>query len=219
MKSFRQFVTLREETTIGDPTPNHYRRMQKSHEVLPVDSNVELLSKPPSDDSEETRVELMELQDRSELTKDRNEIMEKWDKDISKPFIEYMDKHNLEYNLNDIERLMEQSNTIVLKQKYLYARPRPFILAKNLGLSSYSINTNTTKSPSYPSGHSTQSRLLAMYLAERHRRHSEALLNMAEECGESRLNAFLHYPSDHEAGQYLANLLWESCTLRGKIND
>lgn len=219
MKSFRQFVTLSEEIAIGDPTPKHYRKMQKSHEVLPVDSDDELLPKPPSDDSEETRVELMELQDRSELIKDRLEIMQKWDRDIPKPFIEYMEDHNLEYDPNDIEQLMEQSNTIILKQKYLYGRPRPFDLAKKKGLSSYSIITDTTKSPSYPSGHSTQSKLLALYLGERHQRHSEALLNMAEECGESRLNAFLHYPSDHEAGQYLANLLWDSCTLRGKIND
>lgn len=215
MKSFRDFVTLRCESTHGDPTPKIYRKMQKSHEVLPVDSDVELLPPPPSDDSEETRVELMELQDRSELVKDRKEMMVKWDIDIPIPFIEYMDENNLEYDKKKIDILIEQSSIVILKQKYLYRRLRPFRLAEELNIKLVPVNTETSSTPAYPSGHSTQSRLIALYLSERHPSHSEAFLTLADECGESRMNASLHYPSDIESGEMLANKLWEVCAYRG----
>lgn len=213
MLSFKNY-TEKEKKTVSEPSPIEYRKIHKPHEFLPVDSIDELLSNPPSDNSNETRVELLELQDRSEMMKDRIGIMERWDEDIAGNFIKYMVDHNLPYDKNEIYLLEEQAETIVMQQKYLFKRPRPFSVARSLGINLNSIISETTQNPSYPSGHSTLSRIVALYLSERHRSHSDAFLNMAEECGESRLNAAIHYPSDHEAGVMLANHLWGLCCLR-----
>ncbi len=73
MKSFNSFKSLQEqspdELTHGEPSAKHYRVMKKPHEILPVDSDQGLVSAPPSNSSDETRAELMELQDRLELEK------------------------------------------------------------------------------------------------------------------------------------------------------
>tara|TARA_Y100000114_G_scaffold157190_1_gene187873 strand:+ start:63 stop:779 length:717 start_codon:yes stop_codon:yes gene_type:complete len=214
MKSFKSYISLQEQSpedlTFDEPTTKHSRIMNKPHEILPVNSDQSLVSSPPSNSSDETRVELMELQDRVEMKKDNDELLRKWDLDLVVPFIKYLKDNNLKHDKKFLDDLVSQSTIIVLKQKYIFNRPRPKQLAKSLGIPLSALKSGTAATPSYPSGHSTQSRLVALYLSGLHRDHAKSFVDMAEECGQSRLNAGLHYPSDHEAGVDLGNKLYAS---------
>ena len=61
--------------------------------------------------------------------------------------------------------------------------------------------------PSYPSGHSFQSHLVACALSAVGL-DSEALINLADSIALNREIAGLHYPSDSEAGTELAAQIW-----------
>ena len=94
--------------------------------------------------------------------------------------------------------------------KYHFNRPRPKQMANILGVSfpqnAFAVTANT---PSYPSGHSAGSRTLALYLSNIFPSHQQEFLNMAEECGISRIILGVHYPSDHEAGVSLGEQFYE----------
>jgi len=144
------------------------------------------------------------------MKKDNEELLGKWDLDLIAPFVKYLKDNDLKHDKKFLDDLVSQSTVIILKQKYLFNRPRPKQMAKHLGIPLPALKSGTARTPAYPSGHSTQSRLVALYLTGLHRDHAKSFLDLAEECGQSRLNAGLHYPSDHEAGVELGNKLYAS---------
>ena len=223
MKSFRRYIQMKEEgqtlsnVKFGEPSPKQYRVMQKEHSLFEIESDESQLSDPPTNESEETRVELMELQDRLDLEKNSQELLEKWDTDLTDPFIDYLRKNNLSFQKSFIDNLIDDSKVVILKQKYIFNRPRPDKLAPLIGMKLTPIVSKTADSPAYPSGHAAQARLIALYLAGVHPDHSERFFEMARECGESRLNAGVHYPSDYIAGVKLANKMYDSMTVKEKI--
>lgn len=201
------------EITFGDPTDKQKYIMNQPHGILPVDASSPLLGVPPANDSPTTLDELKTLQERLASPEGNVEMLVKWDVDLLKPFVKYLKEHNLSYNKRDLDKIVNASTVVVLNQKYLFNRPRPVTMAKALGIDLKPLGAKTANSPAYPSGHSTQSRLVALYLSGLHRDHSKSFLDLAEECGQSRLNAGVHYPSDHQGGKELANLLYRSLTL------
>ena len=76
-----------------------------------------------------------------------------------------------------------------------------------------SLDSNSMKTPAYPSGHSLQSRLVAMYYAEKYPEHKTALMMAADECGEGRIYAGWHYPSDHYAAVKLAKQIYPNIQI------
>ncbi|MTI00341.1 phosphatase PAP2 family protein [Roseibium sp. RKSG952] len=82
--------------------------------------------------------------------------------------------------------------------KDTYARPRPF-------LRSPSVHplVEPSKSPSYPSGHSTHAMFYGQVLADIFPDRAEELVAFAEKLGHARVVAGVHYPSDVIAGQKL----------------
>ena len=220
MKSFKSYISLCEQNvedlTHGEPSAKHHRLMQKPHEILPVESNQGLVSAPPSNSSDETRAELMELQDRLELVKTNKEIFDKWDLDLLAPFIKYLKDNNLKYDKEPLDEIVNAATVVILKQKYLFNRPRPRVVAESLEIPLSPIKSGTADTPAYPSGHSGQSRVLALYLAGVHTDHADSFLELAEECGQSRLNGGVHYSSDHEAGIEVGNILFNSMKTNEK---
>ena len=70
------------------------------------------------------------------------------------------------------------------------------------------FETDTSKTPSYPSGHSAQSRLIARYVAGKFPEHEEELIKKGNECGYGRVQAGFHYPSDNQIGNLLGEKLY-----------
>ena len=71
------------------------------------------------------------------------------------------------------------------------------------------FNTETSKSPSYPSGHTVQPFVVAEIYSRLYPQHRAGLMKGAKICGFGRVLAGLHYPSDYEAGVKLAKELGE----------
>lgn len=92
----------------------------------------------------------------------------------------------------------------VFDSKYEYAYPRPINGDPHL-----KTVVETPNHPSYPAGHSTVSMASATFLSDRFPENKAQWMELAEECGLSRIWAGLHYPMDHksgvEIGQKVAN--------------
>lgn len=131
------------------------------------------------------------------------------DKKVIQAFGEYLDKHELEVDLDRIEKLRKQSSPILLSLKRFYNRPRPNVLAKKLGLDFTFIPLKTAETPSYPSGHATQGRLVAKLVADEVPfKHRADIIRIGEDLGEGRMIAGVHYPTDTNFGHLLADELY-----------
>ena len=135
------------------------------------------------------------------------------DKKVIQAFREYLDKHGLEVDLDRIEKLRKQASPILLSLKRFYNRPRPNVLAKKLGLALTFFPLTTAETPSYPSGHSAQGRLVAKLIADEvpfeHRRN---ILDIGTRIGYSRQIAGAHYQSDTDFGHRLGDELYRLAT-------
>ena len=134
--------------------------------------------------------------------KEKNQIMD--------DFIKLTDK-SVSYAFQDLviesrEQLSKMEREIVpfiTFFKNLFNRARPKQINKNLNVFE-SISANT---PAFPSGHTCQAYYLAKKLSIKYPEKKEVLFELAEKCGQARIYAGLHYPSDHEFSKFLTNFL------------
>ena len=140
-------------------------------------------------------------------------IVEKYVKEknqMMNNFIKLTDK-SVSYAFQDIviesrEQLSEMEEHIVpfiTFFKNLFNRARPKQINTNLSVFE-SISANT---PAFPSGHTCQAFYLAKKLSIKYPEKREILFELAEKCGQARIYAGLHYPSDHEFSKFLTNFL------------
>ncbi len=87
--------------------------------------------------------------------------------------------------------------------KNLFNRARPKQINPNLNVFE-SVSANT---PAFPSGHTCQAYYLAKKLSIKYPEKREKLFELAEKCGQARIYAGLHYPSDHEFSKFLIKFL------------
>ena len=150
--------------------------------------------KPPKDNSLKTFSELKDLQKvkmNKKFVEDHDEI-----KDVFKNVVGEDEK-------NIIQKIIDKSASVILKLKKFHNRPRPKDLAKNFNIKLDNIELNSMKTPSYPSGHSTQAYLIAEVLKEKYPEKSEELDKKAKDISDSRNIARAHYKSDSENGKKL----------------
>jgi hypothetical protein len=177
-----------------------------------------LLPEPPANSSLDSARDLLGVQAAAYI---RKEVMEKsikkHDKDPAFSVKLYLSIFGLEYDQDYIDEVFLQSSVIIKGLKNKYNRPRPAQLAPYYGVELDLAKSRTAKTPSYPSGHSTQSRLIAEIYGAKYPQHRQNLLKAAEECGGGRIMAGLHYPKDHHAGVYLAKRLFKALKTTEKV--
>ena len=95
-----------------------------------------------------------------------------------------------------VEEMQEQISEL------LYAE----VIIEELGMEINHMDfpSDSMQTPSYPSGHSLQSRLVAEYYIKKYPEHRKGLIAAAEECGQGRVKAGWHFPSDHYVGVLIA---------------
>ena len=89
----------------------------------------------------------------------------------------------------------------------MFNRPRPYQLADALNIPFDRYKTETSNTPSYPSGHTVQPKLVANYYATIYPEHKNGLFEGAIKSAMGRVRMGVHFPSDIEAGHDLANKL------------
>lgn len=89
------------------------------------------------------------------------------------------------------------------ESKSAFPRPRPFLADPSLKI----CLSEPVAGSSYPSGHSGWGWLSAQIIARVEPTHASAILARGRDYGVSRVVCAVHYPSDIEAGRYLADAM------------
>jgi len=147
-----------------------------------------------------------ELQYLSDLPEDKD-FVKKHD-EIEEVFEEVCKDHNLKYPKDLVEELIKSSSGIILDLKYHYNRPRPFMLAKEYNMNLGGITLDSMKTPSYPSGHSTQGFLIGKVLQTKLPIGTDAFLEAGKRISYSRNIGRAHFPSDSKLGEELGTAMY-----------
>src|SRR5579871_2321709 len=99
------------------------------------------------------------------------------------------------------QRVQMDAETITDNSKNFFRRPRPYSVDRSLA------SGKLEKSFSYPSGHSTESMVLGLVLAELFPDKHDAIVAHAREMGWHRVEIARHYPTDIYAGRVLAQAI------------
>ena len=130
---------------------------------------------------------------REEMKKDQNLF---WitDESVGTAFVEVLPEPP-----EVIDHVLRSENHIILFYKYLINRPRPAQVNPEI----VPLPSKTADTPAYPSGHSYQAFLIAREFSKKYPHLRDQLYMIAEQCGQARIRAGLHYPSDHEFSKRL----------------
>ena len=161
--------------------------------------------KPRSDNSFDTRMEI------KELTKiPLNKKFVKENDDIEAAFKKTAERNNIkDYDNKIASNLIKQSAPVILKLKDYFNRPRPKVLAKKMNIKMKDIEMDSMKTPSYPSGHSVQGRLIAKVLGDKYPKAKKAFEKTGDDISYSRRVARAHYKSDSKMGEKMGDMMYE----------
>ena len=187
--------------------PKHKKRMGIETKLFP--SNPKLtITPPPANDSNETRTELFKLLAYNNGVIDRKMVKE-FD-DMREPYMELVNKYNLDVTKDDLQQIIDEGAKFTLKIKYKFNRPRPYQIAEHYGIEDFRRHKlDSAKTPSYPSGHALQGRLIGLILTDKDPEHQNEYMAVSQRISDSRIMARAHYPSDKEYGEKLADELYE----------
>ncbi len=127
------------------------------------------------------------------------------DEDSKYAIKEFMKKHGIAFHKDELQDIVDQTNKTIMHFKNKFNRKRPFEIDGNLDV----LGSKTNKTRSYPSGHSTQAMIIALYVAQKFPKHKDGLMEAAKEVGMGRVKAGFHFLSDHVAGQMLGTKMFE----------
>ena len=198
---------LKDIVFIKSIKPKHKKRMGIETKLFP--SNPKLtITPPPANDSNETRTELFKLLAYNDGVIDRKMVKE-FD-DMREPYMELVNKYNLDVTKDDLQQIIDEGAKFTLKIKYKFNRPRPYQIAEHYGIEDFRRHKlDSAKTPSYPSGHALQGRLIGLILTDKDPEHQNEYMAVSQRISDSRIMARAHYPSDKEYGEKLADELYE----------
>ena len=119
------------------------------------------------------------------------------------------------YDGSIAKKLIDKSAPVILKLKKHFNRPRPKVLAKKMNIKMKDIEMASMKTPSYPSGHSTQGMLIGLVLSDKYPKAKSAFMKTANNISDSRNVAHAHYKSDSDMGKKLGKSMYNH--IKNKI--
>ena len=120
-----------------------------------------------------------------------------------------------DYDSSIAKKLIDKSASVILKLKKHFNRPRPKVLAKKMNIKMKDIEMASMKTPSYPSGHSTQGMLIGLALSNKYPKSRKAFMKTANNISDSRNIAHAHYKSDSDMGKKLGKSMYNH--IKNKI--
>ena len=200
MIKLKELIELQSMVYTETIKPKHKKRFTRPtpsfHENLVMPKY-----QPPSNDSSTTLDEIKYL---SSIKPNENNVL-KYDKvkETFKPYAEELGIY--EY----IKKIEHESVKFIMKLKYEYNRPRPFQVAEFYGIDLNGTQTNSMKTPSFPSGHAIQGYLIADILSKHNPSNTELYQQLGEDIAHSRIIGKAHYPSDKKYGKKIAKALFK----------
>ena len=205
MIKLKELLSLNKMKYSSDVKSRHQKKMNMETKLILDEMRVP--TRPfPENSSKETRDELKWLLNYNNRMIDKDYV--KGGDDVNKVFKNYCKENNLEFEEKYYDKILEESTKTILSLKYHYNRPRPKQLADYYGMDEFEdYELNSMKTPSYPSGHSTQGHLIAELLGKEHSGHYNNFKELAHMISKSRLMARSHYPSDCTFGEQVAKYI------------
>lgn len=117
---------------------------------------------------------------------------------------QYCKENGLEFHYDEMKQIVIQSRKTIMYFKDMFDVPRPHEVDRSIR----PMSSVTNKTRSYPSGHATQSMLIALYVSEKFPKHEKGIKEAAKECGLGRVKAGFHYLADYVAGNLLAEKMF-----------
>lgn len=183
----------------GNPTRDYLPSLEATS-IL--DKHFEPLSKFtfPRNSSKATREELNLLVDYMNDVAETPDILKRYlsyDYELEKTFANLAMKMNFSEDLiNMVDSLFDDINPLLMKLKMYFNRARPYQLAFAYKLKLFPYKSYSSTTPSYPSGHALQAKVIAYVLGNHLPEHYEYFENLANDICYSRQYLGLHYPSD-----------------------
>lgn len=200
MIKLKELIELQSMVYTETIKPKHKKRFTRPtpsfHENLVMPKY-----QPPSNDSSTTLDEIKYL---SSIKPNENNVL-KYDKvkETFKPYAEELGIYDY------IKKIEHESVKFIMKLKYEYNRPRPFQVAEFYGIDLNGTETNSMKTPSFPSGHAIQGYLIADILSKHNPSNTELYQKVGEDIAHSRIIGKAHYPSDKKYGKKVATALFK----------
>jgi acid phosphatase (class A) len=168
--------------------------------------SIVLLAPPPLPESAEQAADLDEVRAVFRATSEADKQAAYDEKKFSvfnfaSAFGPWFVSNNLPKTTAFFEKVQLDAEAVTDKGKDYFKRPRPYTVDPSLA------NGKLEKSFSYPSGHSTESMVLALVLADLCPEKQEAILAIARNIGWHRVQIARHYPTDIYAGRTLARVI------------
>lgn len=208
MQLFSQYVIDKIVFAVK-PKKKHQKRLDSAedYQILNCSYVDAPVCVPPANSSGETKAELETIAAAEALHKNPGKLEQKYDDEFDWAFKKVVEDAGLEYDDEYFNLLIKEAASITIRLKYKYNRPRPHQLGPVLGIDVTKYQSSTAKTPAFPSGHTTQSVLVACVLGEKYPELKEKLMKVADKVSLSRVVGGHHYPSDIEYGKKLGKWL------------
>ena len=162
---------------------------------------------PPQPGSEEELEDLLEVVSQYQNRVVPANLQRRCDVDMTGLFCDLLENRNCYVDREYVKEVKNLARPIITTLKEYFNRPRPPECAKDMGVMFESDDLDTAQSPSYPSGHTIQSYVMAGKLSDMFPEHEKELHALAEAISQSRIDRGVHYPSDVEYGKLIARQL------------
>ena len=146
-----------------------------------------LNKQPPSDNSDQTKKEIIELTKipiRENFVKEMDDGQKVFEKIVGKDSV--------------IKKIINDSDTVIDKLKKHFNRPRPKVLAKKFNIKMDDLELDTI-----------QAYLLGLYLSDKYPNKKNKLMKAARDISYSRRVARAHYLSDSMFGEKVGKDMYE----------
>ena len=174
----------------------------------------------PENGSLDTKNELLRMSaeinqmsedDQEDLVEKYDDFLDEFKKACIEEYLVVPDKYLID--------LINESVEIITKLKWKYNRPRPYQLAPVLGIPLRFDIKESAKSPSFPSGHAIQSKLVANVLSLMFPEMTEKFQKIADKVAYSRYIGGFHYPSDLVYGAELADWMINYVVMPDQVDE
>ena len=181
-----------------DPeTIRRYARvMERENRYLRVSPEQLPRKAPPSNDSDETKAEILEIVETMQRAPLSEPFVSAVSQNVVKVAQELCESFGLDSKADVTSELAKDALYISMFLKYHYLRPRPYQIAPYFDNDIESADQMAESTPSYPSGHTMMGVALARFYSTLYPEHADAFEDFGEKVGLSRIQAGVHYPSD-----------------------
>ena len=199
MIKLKELIELQSMVYTETIKPKHKKRFTRPTPHFYEDITIPKYQ-PPSNDSSTTLDEVKYLSS----IKPNKDVVMKFEEveDVVKPYAEELGIGKY------VDDVIHESVKFIMTLKYEYNRPRPYQIAEFYNINLNGTETDSMKTPSYPSGHAIQGYLIGEYLSYKDPSNSDEYLGKGSDIAESRIIAKAHYPSDRDYGKQVAKVLF-----------